>query len=216
MIEFVFYDLDGVLINSENMHYECWKVVLNDIGVKLSKNDYHYLKGKSTNEIASSMIETNNIKLTKEKLMLLKRKAFIKKIPLIKTNNSILEVIEYCNIENIKMGVVTASTKFNAVAILENNNILEKFEFIIAREDSIRNKPFPDLYIKGLQLASVNPVNSIAIEDSITGYLAATSANIPCIFFNENPHLIGIGDKHIMTSYCSNQIINYIRNKNEQ
>jgi beta-phosphoglucomutase-like phosphatase (HAD superfamily) len=213
MVQFVFFDFDGVLVKSEQIHYRCWKEVLSNIGVNLLREDYSPLKGKITDEIASILIKKKAIKQNKEILILLKRNLFQKKLSSIKVNESILKVVNYCRTNNIPMGVVTASTKSNAVSILQSNDMIKDFKFVIGREDTKRNKPYPDLYIKGLQLAKIGAKKTIAIEDSRTGYMASITAGIPSIFYNTNSNLIESCDKHVLTSCNGSQIIKYIKNR---
>ena len=67
------------------------------------------------------------------------------------------------------------------MAILEKMGILNFFEGIITADDVENVKPFPDVYEKGIELANASEKDTLALEDSSTGVIAAQNAGLEVV-----------------------------------
>jgi beta-phosphoglucomutase-like phosphatase (HAD superfamily) len=78
-------------------------------------------------------------------------------------------------------GLGTQSHRPQTLRILEILNIKDDFDFIATREDVENPKPDPEIYLLLADELQISPPESLVIEDSATGVLAALSAGMGCI-----------------------------------
>lgn len=184
MIQYVFFDLDGVIVDSEKRHFECWQQVTEEYGVSIDWADYQKLIGKTTAVIAENFLKRYKFDASVEFLSATKRKLFDTSLTSLKITENLVGLLDYCEDRHISKAIVTSARKNVAQQILKSHNLSHYFEFIVAREDVTANKPDPEAYRKALICARCQPSMVLAIEDSTTGFNSAVTANIPCILYN--------------------------------
>lgn len=81
----------------------------------------------------------------------------------------------------IMMGMVTTTKREYVNKIHDKTGFLQYFDFIVAREDYKRAKPFPDPYLLGISESQSSAEECIAFEDTERGLKAAKSAGVDCI-----------------------------------
>lgn len=181
MIKVIFWDNDGVLVDSEKYFYAASKEVLSKEGIDLSEEqfiDISLHKGGST-------------------LSLLKNKGFSEEdiIPYRKERNNIYdemllsndiavdyskEVLEILS-ENYRMIIVTGSCRDHFNTQHKKTGYTEYFEKIFAAGDYKRQKPWPDAYLTALSQLDIDPKEVIVVEDSPRGVEAAKAAGLKVI-----------------------------------
>jgi HAD superfamily hydrolase (TIGR01509 family) len=77
--------------------------------------------------------------------------------------------------------IVTSSSRKTAEKHLALVGIRSQFDLIVTRDDVLRGKPAPDLYVLAARHLGLQPENCIAIEDSNPGVAAANAAGVPVI-----------------------------------
>ncbi len=82
-----------------------------------------------------------------------------------------------------KLGIATGRPRKEAEYVLERFGLWEIFEVMIGKEDTNKEKPFPDPLLRAMEDMGTN--NVIYIGDSPSDVTAAKAANIPCIFVGE-------------------------------
>lgn len=101
------------------------------------------------------------------------------------TISGIHEILEKLS-SKFKMGIVTTSRRVDFDIIHENLGITKFMDFVLCVEDYPKSKPYPDPYLKGLELFEANKEEAIVVEDSQRGLLSANNANIDCVIvYNE-------------------------------
>lgn len=78
------------------------------------------------------------------------------------------------------MGIVTTSRRVDFEIIHNNRGITDFMEFVLCVEDYPRAKPFPDPYLKGLELFKAKKEETLVVEDSQRGLISANKAEIDC------------------------------------
>ena len=79
------------------------------------------------------------------------------------------------------MAIVTTSRRVDFELIHKNRGISDYMQFILCVEDYKRAKPYPDPYLKGLELFNASKEQTIVVEDSQRGLTSAVNANIECV-----------------------------------
>lgn len=181
----VFFDLDGVILNTETIYL---KLMLEyNIKLDMAITKEYYIKnllGKTKREISNYLsekfknkFEYNNYWKGLEEIRrnyLLNNKIEIKQ--------GFFELMDFLKKNNYNFGIVTSNSKALAIDLLKNSGLnISDFNFIISREDVVNTKPAPDLYYKAMNNFKLKKQEYIAIEDSNVGIKSALSAGIKVI-----------------------------------
>jgi HAD superfamily hydrolase (TIGR01509 family) len=180
MIKAIFWDNDGVLVDTEKLYYRANKETFAKMGIDLSENLYiefflkrslgtwHLAKAKGFNKEQITAYHVERDELYGH---------------LLSTEMKIIEGTQETLAKlhgKFKMGIVTSS-KRNHFNIIHNKlNLLQYFDFILASEDYEKSKPAPDPYLKAVEISGFRKDECIAVEDSERGLRAALSAGIEC------------------------------------
>ena len=105
---------------------------------------------------------------------------------ILKPRPGVKKFIDYCKKENIKIALVTSTTKNNINSIfycLRNSLNIKDFDFIGNSKIVKKPKPFPDIYKIALKKLKLKANQCVAIEDSQESLNSAIRANIRCLIF---------------------------------
>ena len=119
----------------------------------------------------------------------------------VKPREGVLDVINYANINNIKLGFITTTTKETIDIIKDSLSRyidFNNFDLITYEKDCSKKKPNPDIYNFAINNLNVAKNNSITIEDTPVSYTSSKKANIKTIFF---PGEYSVNKNNISSSY---------------
>ena len=187
-IRAVFLDFDGVLVDSEPLHYECWAQVLRPLGIVFSQEDYNarYV-GVSNRAMVQDLCrrfgrpggqdfyEAQN---SKKKVLYAARAVTQLRIP------ADLTSLLLTPRNGLHFGVVTSSNKSEVEPCLIAAGIRERLAVLVCDRDVQRLKPEPDPYLKALELlnaqrgGTVSASSCLVVEDSGPGVESATRAGM--------------------------------------
>jgi len=210
------FDLDGTLINSENIHQNAYNKAFSffNLNVSLSFEEYckyAHINDKSMENFFLSI--TNEVSYDE---FYLKKKEFY--IELINNDIKLQEGVEdFLNIlflKNKKTCIVTNTNKESLDCIIKKLSILSKIDYFITKEDCINKKPDPECYLMALNLFK-DCKNPIGFEDSYKGFVSLKNANITSVFVNDinYPLLYLLKPENYISSFVN--IKNLIIKKNK-
>lgn len=186
-ISAVLFDLDGVLVDACDWHYEALNNALNFFGRPIISREKHEttFNGLPTkvklNMLGIEENEANKINQQKQKYT----------IEIIQSSAKImLEKIELlCYLKNnkIKIGCVTNSIRETTEAMLSATGQIDLFDVIVTNEDVTNNKPYPDCYNHAINTLSIDPSLCLCVEDSINGINAARASIAKHLWVVKNP-----------------------------
>ncbi len=191
MIKAVIFDFDGVIADTEHVHYEAFKKVLNLNNYDLTENEYYsnYLAYDDKTFFAK-YYEHKNLDLNKDFLnRLLRNKSEAFDILIsnnIKIYPGVIDFIKHIS-SKYRIAIGSGALKKEIIQILEIIHITGLFEIIISADDVAECKPNPEVYNKVLaklnnkQDRGIKADECIVIEDSISGIKAAKSAGMKCV-----------------------------------
>lgn len=185
----VVFDMDGVIVDSEPIHYLCDTKTLEDYGVATDYEEMQRYIGVGNEAMWSDLIKRHNIRATVEELTkrqdYYKEKLFSKdKIVAVK---GIRELIKRLYENNIKIALASSSPRYFIEKILMNLELIDFFEALVSGDEVLRSKPYPDIYLKAATLISVDPKECVAIEDAAAGVKAAKAAGMYTVGY-KNPN----------------------------
>jgi beta-phosphoglucomutase-like phosphatase (HAD superfamily) len=186
-------DMDGVLVDSEPIHGEAFKLFLEKLKVPYTEQFINDLVGHSVNHNIRTINETylQERPLNVEEGVKIRDAIYLDLItsrPL-RPLKGIEDLILICQQKSIKLGLATSSVHEQVDAILNslsrNNNqginFINTFEAVVGGDQVLKKKPAPDIYSKVIASLKVPNTECIAIEDSGAGIISAKANNIFCI-----------------------------------
>ena len=100
----------------------------------------------------------------------------------IKLVDGIPGVLKFLKKENMKLAIVTSSTKSMLVAITARFNILKWFDAVVTADDVKRGKPDPDPFLKATKMLDLSIKSVVAVGDTVYDIISAKRAGIKIIF----------------------------------
>ncbi len=182
MIKLLIFDLDGVLIDSRNLHYIALNEALKELDEKYMISLHEHLTtfdGLSTTKKLKMLSQKKGLPLDKHDLVwnLKQQKTFdiLRKID--NDYNKINQIKKIKEKLNIKIAVASNSIRESVKLMLLKTGILEYIDFYISNEDVKNPKPNSEMYLRCCIIAGVNPNETIIVEDSHIGRLSAISSS---------------------------------------
>lgn len=176
----VFFDFDGVIADTENIHVAAWQRTLAALGWEVSDelcaraveiDDREFLADLFTRR----KIEAGDVEgwvRRKQELTV----ALLNHSP--RLYPGVLETISALRQRSVRLAVVSTTWRENIEAVLRASGLSDAFEAIVAKEDVRAVKPDPECYRKALKHLGVSAASTAAIEDSPTGAAAARGAGV--------------------------------------
>ena len=165
---------------TENWYYEANKKALKQLGLNLQMDEYQEImaRGGTAWELAINAGITTEI-IDKKRVQ---RDNYYQEF--LHTKN-----LEIPNVKKVlknlskkyKMAIVTTSRRVDFELIHKNRGMSDYMQFVLCVEDYERAKPYPDPYLKGLELLKASAKDTIVVEDSQRGLISAVNANIECV-----------------------------------
>lgn len=172
-ISLVMFDLDGVLVDACEWHYESLNLALLDFGLTPISREDHILKFNGL----PTKIKLNMLGVSKELSTLINRKKQDKTLEIIRASVTIdqkkIELLSYLKSKEIRVACVTNSIKETATEMLIATGQLPYVDLLVTNEDVIKNKPHPDCYNFAIRRMGVDSKKCICVEDSPKGIQAA-------------------------------------------
>ncbi len=188
-IKCVIFDMDGVVIDSEEIHKKAYFETFNTIGVDVSDDLYKSFTGSSTINAFQRLVAHFKLDLDPEELVLNKRERYInffENDPTLHLVNGVEEIIKYFYNKGITLVLASSSAMVNIDRVFNRFDLHQYFTAKISGADLTESKPHPEIFEKAAILGKTPRENCIVIEDSDNGVKAANDANI-FVFGYKNP-----------------------------
>jgi HAD superfamily hydrolase (TIGR01509 family) len=180
-IKLIIFDLDGVLIETKELHFKAFNEALDDkYKISLSEHLSIYDGLKTTQKLD---LLTKNKGLPKEdhgKVWERKQKITLEQLQSIKPDDALINCFHKLSQEGYKIACCSNSVRKTVLTILHKLCIIHYFDLIISNEDVKNGKPHPEMYWQAISKFSLLPKEVLIIEDSPNGLLAAqlSGANV--------------------------------------
>jgi beta-phosphoglucomutase family hydrolase len=188
LIKAVIFDLDGVIVESEDAHIEAEKRAYRKYGLTISAEELHRYTGTTAKAMFTELIAKYKLKTSFEEINSQKEKILLELLEQdAEPTKGVLSLIRKLKQRRIKLAIASSSTTKLVAYILKKLNITDLFDCVIAAEDAEHSKPNPEIFLKAATKLGVKPSQCLVIEDAKLGVEAAKSAGMKCIGYR-NPH----------------------------
>lgn len=183
MIKAVIFDMDGLMINSERVTFECYQKVLEKMNLTMSEEFYKTLLGKTLKSAYQLMFNEYGKDFPVDDVIVdvhaMMNNIFENEgVPVKK---GLIELLTYLKDNNYKTIVATSSDRERVNHILDLAHLFQYFDDSICGDEVAKGKPNPEVFLTACQKLGVQPHEALVLEDSEAGIQAAHSGNIPVI-----------------------------------
>jgi len=179
MVQAIIFDMDGVIVDSMNIHYNIWKKTGEKFGFVFDKDLLDSVNGMDTLRIAHEVIEKFSLSVNADEIVKFKRELSENALKSsVKLFDDVFETINFLKETGKKIGLAT-STPSNQMKLTLGQQINKlPFDTIIT-DDLVQNpKPAPDIFMKCAETLGVPYSDCAVIEDSLCGIHAAKTAGM--------------------------------------
>lgn len=191
----VIFDLDGVIVDSEPLHQEAFRLLLDEQGIEASAiGDWHRFVGTADRPVLLKLIEGREVTGTADALLERKGALFL---DLLRAREPIFPEIPAL-VEDLArryvLAVASGSLRTAIAGVLEMRGLRRHFQHAISVQDVARGKPAPDLFLRAAELLGVGPSDCVVIEDSAPGVAAARAAGMRVIAITNTTEAARLAD----------------------
>ncbi|WP_078549575.1 beta-phosphoglucomutase [Litchfieldia alkalitelluris] len=181
----VIFDLDGVIVTTDEFHYKAWKAIADEENLHFNREINEKLRGVSRVESLQIILNYSQKQYSeKEQEVLTERKNdiyrnLLKDISEKDILPGVLSFINHLKERGIKIAIGSSSknTKF----ILEQIGLEHVFDAVADGNDITKSKPDPEVFLLAAERLQVEPVDCVVIEDAEAGIDAAISADMKAV-----------------------------------
>jgi HAD superfamily hydrolase (TIGR01509 family) len=174
-MKLILFDLDGVLIDAKKIHYEALNEALGE-EYSISESEHvNIYDGRKTRDKLNILSEKKNLPIElHDKIYDEKQKITLKKILNLTPSRDIQDLFQKLEDDGYFIGVCTNSIRRTALIALSRIDLIKHCSIILSNEDVKNSKPHPEIYWKAMSIMGVLPEDTLIIEDSPPGLLAAS------------------------------------------
>ena len=176
----VIFDLDGVMLDSRELHYDALNEALRKVGEEFVISREEHLStfdGLNTTKKLKLLAETKGLPADKfDQIWQDKQQATFELIPNAPKNMSIQYIVMQLKRRGWKVAVASNSIRETVRIALDHIGILNSVDYYVSNEDVFRTKPFPEMYWKCMTALNCLPKDTIIVEDSHIGREGATNS----------------------------------------
>ena len=190
MISCILFDMDGVLVDTERLHFRLWREILSPHGVDLDLAHYQLAVGSNRESLFRVVSESYGVDLSTDKAAMehdfSRKKAeyfFTEGVPRIP---GVTETVRQLHRRGYRMAVASSSPERDIAKCIGMLGLTDCFEAFCSGRNAAHPKPAPDVFLMAVSAMNVRPEECLVIEDSRNGVRAARAAHIRCWGF-ENP-----------------------------
>lgn len=204
MFQAVIFDFDGVILDSEPLHYKACAAVFEKIGLILDYEEYvdKYL-GFADKDMFPKLFSDRGFDYSADNINAFIAEKVSRYQEIIRHSNDlpIIDSVDQYLVElskrSTKIAICSGSTRHEIMAVLtklKQGELLTYFNTIVTSEDVQRGKPSPEGYLLSTQRLEVRPEQCLVIEDTPHGIEAAKTAGMYVVA--------------LLTSYSKNELKN--------
>jgi beta-phosphoglucomutase family hydrolase len=182
MVKAVIWDMDGVIVNTLDFHWEATRDFFREHGVETTKEEFlptfgvrfeevirDWLPGEHSSDELAQMVEH------KEGLFRKIAKGHIRSLP------GAIKLIKSLRNEGFRLAIGSSTVRANIELVLSELGVKDCFDEIVSAEDVEKGKPDPSMFLDAARRLGALPSKCVVIEDSVAGVEAAKAGGMKCV-----------------------------------
>ena len=184
----VLWDMDGTLVDSEELHWKAWHLTLQNEGISITREQFLSSFGQRNDSILSQWLgpaasPEQAARISEGKEIMYRHLVLrdgISPLP------GVADWLHRLHRQGLHQAIASAAPRANIETVLEVLSAAHIFEAIVSAEDVHKGKPDPEVYLLAAARLGVAPAHCIVVEDAVAGVESARAAGMRCIGVSRN------------------------------
>lgn len=183
MIKGIIFDLDGVLVSTDELHYRAWKMLADELGITgFTKDDNEKQRGVSRMESLEIVLAKGTTQYTEEEKQALaeRKNEYYKELLQALDETAVLPgaIDTILRLKKKGMLIAIGSVSKNTPTILKQTGIISYIDEVSCGLDITRSKPDPEVFLVAAKKLGLSPKDCLVVEDSAAGIEGAKAAGM--------------------------------------
>jgi len=178
----VIFDLDGVLTDTAELHYQSWQGLMDEMGIPFDRQKNEALRGLSRRESLETILGEQSHEFTeqqKEEIARRKNDEYVSRVAKMTPADLLPGAGERLKELRLRgVAVAVASSSKNAAAVIERLRIRPLLDVLVDGNHVSTSKPDPAIFLETAERLGVPPRRCVVVEDAASGIEAALAAGM--------------------------------------
>lgn len=188
----VIFDVDGVLVDSYDAHFQSWQLLGREKGFRFSQRRFLETFGRTTREILRETLGDERLDDAELAAWDRRKEALFRDIlsgavPLM---DGARELIDQLHEAGFRLAVGSSGPPENVQLVLDALHLPGRIGAVVTGVDVSRGKPHPDVFLQAAERLDVLPDQCAVIEDAAAGIEAAHRAGMFCVALVSKGHTV--------------------------
>ncbi|AEE47101.1 beta-phosphoglucomutase [Cellulomonas fimi] len=183
------FDLDGVLVHTDELHFQAWLSIAERLGIPFTRHDNDRLRGVSRMESLDIVLSlgTFEVSATEKQVLADDKNRVYRELLDGLTPQDVTDEVRstLATLRDRGLRLAIGSSSRNAKLILDKVGLRDWFDAISDGENITRSKPDPEVFLRAAEFLALTPAQCAVVEDARAGVDAAVAGGFTCF---------GIGD----------------------
>lgn len=179
MIKAVVFDMDGVLIEAKEWHYDALNQALRLFGLEISRADHlTTFDGLPTRRKLEMLTVTEGLPVELHGFINALKQAYTMEIVNARCRPTFIHEYALAKLKarGLKLAVASNSVRNSVTSMMERSRLDRYLDIQLSNEDVSKAKPDPEIYIKAMEKLGVTPEQTLILEDNDHGIKAARAS----------------------------------------
>jgi len=181
----ILFDLDGVITDTMKFHYEAYRQAFEPLGISLTPLDVYLIEGMPSMEVGKALVKKYGVSVGDENIknVIEQKRELYRKLASghIQMYPGVKNTMDLLRDNGIKLALVSGSNRISVMKVLDEIGIADKFDAVVTGADTERGKPYPDPYLKAMNMLGIPGENSVVVENAPLGIKSAKAAGVDYI-----------------------------------
>jgi HAD superfamily hydrolase (TIGR01509 family) len=175
-IRAIIFDMDGLMIDSEKIYWAVTRRIAGSFGKEVADETLGRMMGRSPLDSVALLAAEVGLPQSPQELHAMREEAVEKELKKgVEPMPGLLDVLPRFKARFL-LGVATSAPMYLVDIVLGGLHLKPVFDVLQTSDDVVKGKPDPEIYLKAMSRLGVKPAETIVLEDSSNGSLAAKRA----------------------------------------
>lgn len=183
MLKAVLFDMDGVLVDTEDLTFRAAQLMFREHGIHVTHEDFRPYIGTGENSYIGNVARKYGfaVDIPRDKARMYTlfgelARGQLRALP------GVEDFLALCRGRGLKIAVATSADYVKMMINLKETGLEpESFDALVNGQDIVNKKPDPEIYLKTASLLGVKPYECLVVEDAVNGIEAAIAAGMKCL-----------------------------------
>jgi HAD superfamily hydrolase (TIGR01509 family) len=182
MVKAVIFDIDGTLVDSNDLHVEAWQEAFRHFGREFDYKELRRQIGKGGDQYLPAFLSEMEVRLHADEINTFRSALFRKKyLERVRPFPQVRELFERIKRDGKRIALASSGNEDDSAHFIKLTEIGGLFEARTSKNDVAQSKPSPDVFRRALNLLEIQPEEAIAVGDTPYDVQAAKKIGLPIV-----------------------------------